>query len=74
MPENERASPLIEANKAYSREQICDVLGITSRTLARWRRDDGFPVRDAGKGGIVLGSDVLEWMRKRPLRNGGTAT
>ena len=64
----------IKPDRGYTPTQFCELVGIKRQTLGEWRRKKGFPVRDTGKDGLILGSDVLEWMRNRPLRNGGAET
>jgi hypothetical protein len=57
----------IKADVAYTPDQFCGLMGVTRKTLAEWRRSLSFPVRDTVKGGMILGSDVIEWIRSRPL-------
>ena len=62
----------IKADVAYTPDQFCGLMGVSRKTLAEWRRSRAFPVRDTVKGGTILGSDVLAWIRSRPLLGGQT--
>lgn len=53
---------------AWTPDEFCQKVGISRQTLARWRRDFEFPIRDVGKDGFIDGGDVLDWLKSRPLR------
>lgn len=61
----------LEPGKAYTLDQFCERADIRPQTLAEWRRKRGFPIRDIGKGGMILADDVIEWLKSKPLKNGG---
>ena len=56
-----------EAGEFLSDQQLADMLGVTTRTTLRWRRDGGGPkyIRAGPRRVLYRRSDVLAWAAAR---------
>lgn len=46
----------------YDRDSLAALLGISPRTLEKWRRERGMPFRKVGRRPVFLLADVLAWV------------
>lgn len=66
MNDNERmdthAPTVIEPHAVYTREQVCQLLGVSLSTLFRYRRSGKLVGRQVARRVFFLGSDVLDFL------------
>lgn len=70
-PSERRAAGIVLIKRGYSRSYIAKVLGVSSRTVSRWRRDSGVtPGHSLGFGSsdedeLLVEEEWDEWRRSR---------
>ncbi len=46
----------------YDRDSLATLLGVSPRTLEKWRRERGMPFRKVGRRPVFLLTEVLAWV------------
>ena len=66
MPGSRRHNPhAVKLNRSYTVDEVARALGVSKPTIRRWISKDGLPVIDDKRPILILGSDLIDFLKAR---------